>query len=105
MFEIFKKFTNRAHSNILSQGIADNAFLVDVRTAEEFAEGSAAGAINIPLDKMESQLSKFKSKNDIVVFCRSGNRSGMAKKILEINGYQNVINGGSLQDVQQALNN
>jgi rhodanese-related sulfurtransferase len=39
------------------------------------------------------------------VFCRSGNRSGKAKAILEANGFTNVSNGGSWKQVRDALAN
>ncbi|MBZ5855609.1 rhodanese-like domain-containing protein [Flavihumibacter profundi] len=79
--------------------IEKGAFLVDVRTPAEFAGGSVPGAVNIPLDTIGSQLAKFKGKENIVVFCRSGNRSGQAKSILMQNGFTNVINGGTVDDV------
>ena len=40
-------------------------------------------------------------KNMFVVFCRSGNRSSQAKSILEQNGFKNVINGATWQNVNQ----
>lgn len=83
--------------------IKANAFLVDVRTPKEFARGSVSNAINIPLSNIESQLSSFEAKDEIVVFCRSGNRSGKAKKILESHGIKNVINGGSWKSVSKQL--
>jgi rhodanese-related sulfurtransferase len=78
---------------------ANGTFLVDVRTPSEFEDGSAKGAVNIPLDRIMSELEQFKGKENIVVFCRSGNRSGQAKYILEQNGFKNVINGGTWQEV------
>ena len=75
--------------------------IVDVRTPAEFAEGSVKGSVNIPLDKVPTQLNKFKDKKHIIVFCRSGNRSGMAKSLLEQQGFKNVINGGTWQNVAQ----
>ena len=83
--------------NLIEQG----AFLVDVREPGEFAGGTAKGAINIPLGSVASQLEKFKGKENIIVFCRSGNRSGQAKTILEQNGFKNVVNGGTWEDVNQ----
>jgi rhodanese-related sulfurtransferase len=83
--------------------IKEGAFLVDVRTEDEFSEGHVDGSTNIPLDQVASQLEKFKGKDQIIVFCRSGNRSGQAKMILEQNGFKNVINGGTWQDVQEAI--
>ena len=87
----------------LKEAIEGGAFLVDVRSSGEFASGSVKGAVNIPLDKIGSQLTKFKGKKNIVVFCQSGNRSGQAKSILEKNGVQNVINGGSWSNVNQCV--
>ncbi len=87
----------------LKEVIEDGAFLVDVRSSGEFASGSVKGAVNIPLDRIGSQLAKFKGKKNIVVFCQSGNRSGQAKSILEKNGVQNVINGGSWSNVNQCV--
>ena len=83
--------------------IKNGAFLVDVRTSAEFSGGSVKGAINIPLNQVQSQLSKFKGKKGIVVFCASGNRSAQAKRILESNSIQNVYNGGSWSKVNRLV--
>ena len=61
----------------------------------EFNQGHPKGSVNI-LDRLTSNLQKFKGKNNIVVFCRSGSRSGQAKSILEANGFANVVNGASM---------
>ena len=90
-------------NNLLQEAIKENAFLVDVRTPAEFSCGSVKGAVNIPLDQLPGQLSRFKGKQNIVVFCRSGNRSGQAKSILEQNGFRNIINGGAWQNVDQIV--
>ena len=95
-------FGGQSASNLKSI-IDEGAFLVDVRTPAEFAEGNVKGSINIPLDVISNQLQKFKSKKNIVVFCRSGNRSGQAKVILEKNGIQNVTNGGTWIDVNKFI--
>jgi rhodanese-related sulfurtransferase len=92
------------NSNVqLAERVKEGAFLVDVRSPGEFASGSVNGAVNIPLDSIAKHLDKFNGKNNIVVFCRSGSRSSMAKDILEKNGFSNVINGGTWQDVRSAL--
>lgn len=95
----------QADKGELSQLIKGGAFLVDVRTPEEFAEGSVAGAVNIPLSEVPNQLKQFEGKKNIVVFCRSGNRSGKVKNILEQNGFKNVFNGGTWQQVETARKN
>ena len=79
-------------------------FLVDVRTPQEFGEGSALNAVNIPVDQIPQRLSEFQNKKNIVLFCRSGNRSEMAKQILQSYGFTNVINAGTWQDVLKHQN-
>lgn len=83
--------------------INEGAFLVDVRTSAEFSGGHVKSSVNIPLDMVQNQLAKFKDKNHIIVFCRSGNRSAQAKSILESNGFTNVTNGGTWEDINQIL--
>jgi rhodanese-related sulfurtransferase len=99
MFNFLKNMFGTGSHEDLATVIAQHPFLVDVRTPGEFAQGHPKGAVNIPLDKIQGQLAKFKGKENIVVFCRSGNRSGQAKTILEANGFKGVVNGGTWQDV------
>lgn len=80
----------------LTQLIKDDALLVDVRTPAEYASGTAGSAINIPLDRVQANLDRFKNQKHIIVFCRSGARSNQAKMILQQNGFNNVTNGGSI---------
>lgn len=96
-FDMFK--TNTVSTEDLKQLINNGALLVDVRSSGEFAGGSAKGAINIPLDQVTKRLEDFKGKDQIIVFCRSGNRSGQAQSILERNGFTNVTNGGTWDTV------
>ena len=74
--------------------LADGATLVDVRTPAEFKDGHIKGAHNFPLQNLTSQINKLKKEQVIVTCCRSGSRSGMAKRMLKSNGFQEVHNGG-----------
>ncbi len=97
---VFNRSDNNANlANLVKEGV----FLVDVRTPAEFAEGNVKGSVNIPLDQVQNQLEKFKDKENIVVFCRSGSRSSQAKTILEQNGFTNVTNGGTWQNINEML--
>ena len=98
-------FGSNDKNNQLAKAIEDGAYLIDVRTPGEFAGGSVKGAVNIPLDRIQAEMPKIKGKNNIVVFCRSGVRSSQAKKILEQNGLQHVVNGGTWKNVNQIVNN
>lgn len=88
-------------TKILKQKLKENPFLVDVRTPEEFAQGSVKGAINIPLDEVQKRISEFKDKKNIVTFCRSGQRSAKAIAILKENGITNVTNGTSAENIEK----
>ena len=98
---IFQQLFGGSPKIDLKATIDEGAYLVDVRTKGEFAEGHVKGSINIPLDRVPGELAKFKNKKNIIVFCRSGGRSSQAKSILEQNGFTNVINGGTWNHVNQ----
>ncbi len=98
---IFSQLFGGGPSVDLTSKINEGAFLVDVRTPGEFADGHVKGSVNIPLDNITKEIAKFKNKTSVIVFCRSGNRSGMAKSLLEQQGINNVINGGTWQNVAQ----
>jgi rhodanese-related sulfurtransferase len=83
--------------------IQAGAFLVDVRNEEEFQSGHVEASVNIPLDEVADRIEEFEGKSAIIVFCKSGNRSGMAKAILAQAGISNVTNGGTWQDVKALI--
>ncbi len=70
--------------------------LYDVRTAEEYAAGHIPGAVNIPYDVIGKEILIKDKDSLIVVYCRSGNRSGQAKMTLEGIGYKNITNFGAV---------
>jgi len=73
-------------------------FLLDVRTPEEFEAGHIAGAVNIPVQVLDQYLSSVPEDLDVVLYCRTGNRSQAAMEILNQTGYDNVydIEGGTV---------
>lgn len=89
----------------LKEMLNDSSFLVDVRTPAEFKEGHLPSSINIPLDQVPKRLAEFKGKDNVIVFCRSGNRSHTAKEFLLKNGIKNVLNGGTWQYMAELLDN
>ena len=88
----------------LAEVIKQGAVIVDVRTKGEYASGHIKGSLNIPVDQLGRNLSKFSDKNKpIITCCASGMRSAAAKNILKSNGYLEVYNGGSWQGLQKKL--
>jgi rhodanese-related sulfurtransferase len=71
------------------------ALVLDVRTAAEYQGGHVDGALNIPVQELESRLGELKDKKRaIVVYCASGMRSAHAAKILATAGFMDVTNAG-----------
>lgn len=76
------------------------ATLIDVRTPEEVAMETVPGAVNIPLDEVPERWEEFKSMSrPLVLFCRSGGRSGQALQFLASKGIADGMNGGGASDV------
>ena len=62
-------------------------FVLDVRAPEEFVTGHVPGAVNIPYDQVAARLAEVPKDKDVVLYCRSGRRAGMAAEVLAANGY------------------
>jgi len=65
----------------------EQAFVLDVRAPEEFVTGHVPGAVNIPYDQVAARLAEVPKDKDVVLYCRSGRRAGMAAEVLAANGY------------------
>jgi rhodanese-related sulfurtransferase len=82
-------------STELMQRIKANhpSLILDVRTPEEYAEGHIPGAINIPHDKLSARLVEINSHKDkdIVLYCRSGRRVGIATDTLQAAGFSKLL--------------
>jgi phage shock protein E len=84
--------------------VAAGALLVDVRSDEEVADGSLSGALHIPHSDIVAGLAKLNVPLDqpVVLFCRSGNRAGIAMKALQAAGFTAVRNGGAYDSLRVA---
>lgn len=76
----------------VAQTTSENTLLLDVRTKEEYAFGSIAGAMNIPLDELRGRLNEVPTNRPVLIFCAIGLRGYLALKILTAHGYKNVKN-------------
>ncbi len=78
------------------QKYQEGGFLLDVRTQEEWDEFHAPNTTLIPLDELESRLDELPQNEEIVVVCRSGNRSQVGRDILLNNGLEQAtsMSGG-----------
>ena len=73
-----------------------DAVLLDVRTLEEYQQAHIPGATLIPVQELEARLAELAAyaDRDVLVYCRSGNRSMTAAKILEQAGFTSIYNLG-----------
>ena len=77
-------------------------FLLDVREPDEYAEGHIDGARLLPLGDLSRRLNELPQDREILVICRSGNRSGMATRRLIQAGYRAINRSGGMIGWQRA---
>ena len=79
-----------------------SALIVDVREQHEYKQVHVAGAINVPLSKDDEyfQHKVVDRDTEIIVYCRSGSRSGMAVAYLRSIGYRHVTNGVNQEAIE-----
>ena len=87
--------------NVDDSNSIEKTIIVDVRTPEEWNEdGHANCSVNFPLDELSNHLDSLKNFQKVVLVCRSGNRAGQAKNMLESAGLQNIENLGSWTNIK-----
>ncbi len=85
---------------------AAGAVVIDVRSSEEFAGGHVAGAINVPLDQLGEKIESVvpDHQQPILIYCLSGTRSALARRILLSRNYRDIHNLGSIYRARSILN-
>lgn len=69
-----------------------NVFMLDVREPDEYAAGHIPGITLIPMGEVADRLSEIPTDQEVIVTCRSGNRSGQVVDFLREQGFTNVHN-------------
>ncbi len=97
---LFATATLAEHGNPLVPG---QPLVIDVRTAGEYRQSHVSEAVNIPFDEIAGRIAAFAPDRDarIVLYCRSGRRSGIAEQTLRELGYHQVENKGGLHDMRR----
>ncbi|WP_322521454.1 rhodanese-like domain-containing protein [Guyparkeria halophila] len=95
-----QKFKTLDPAEVARKAGRDGVALIDVREDNEWKAGHIKGARHIPLGKLEKKLGDIKGEgpDEVVLYCRSGNRSATAANILVKGGFENVshLGGGIL---------
>jgi len=84
---------------------AAGAVIIDVRTTEEFAGGHVAGAVNVPLDQLGEKIESVvpDRQQPVLIYCLSGTRSALARRILLSKNYCEIHNLGSIYRARSIL--
>lgn len=84
--------------------------IVDVRTPEEFAQGHIPGAVLFPYDLIDTRQAEFAAlvgdagkDRPLVVYCRSGRRSAIARESLARAGYRRIVDFGAIDNWKASL--
>lgn len=96
---MYVKRSGQISSKEAIEYLRDGAWIVDVRSVNEFESGHILQAYNMPVDRIEMIApSTVKDRNKVLLLhCSTGVRSRLAKRRLEEIGYKNVFNLGSYQ--------
>ena len=86
----------------INQGVAlyretPGAVLIDLRDAEDFAEGHIPGAVNMLPENIREQIAAVARKDTpIFLYCYGGMRSYQAEALLQARGYERVVSIGGM---------
>lgn len=103
MLQLLKYLLGLGPSVNYKELLANGATIVDVRSKGEYQSGHIKNSINIPLDTLQSQLSKIKKDKPVITCCASGMRSAAAKSVLKSAGFTEVYNGGGWSSLQNKI--
>lgn len=96
----YKQITMDEAKKIFESDIDGSYIILDVRRADEFAEGHIPGAINVANESIGAEIpAELPDKSQLIyVYCRSGNRSKQAAEKLAALGYNNIVEFGGIMD-------
>lgn len=88
---------------IMSNLTLANDIWIDVRTSDEFNAGHIDGAEHIPHEEIAARISEITTDKNATIhlYCRSGNRSGIALQTLQAMGFKNAVNEGGYEAILQ----
>ena len=102
-FDIFESGNYRQYNISAAQALEDfnnGAYIVDVRSYEDYSQLHIKGSIHIPLDELEAELEKIAHdrSSKIIFYCAKGVKSQKALEKALLMGYEKVYNLGSIDD-------
>ena len=88
---VYRELTAKEAKELIERG---EVLVLDVRTPKEFHDGHLKGAKLIPVQQLDGRASEIEEHEDkdILLYCRSGNRSTVAAEILRRRGFRRLHN-------------
>ncbi|MBU0676871.1 MAG: rhodanese-like domain-containing protein [Verrucomicrobia bacterium] len=100
VFLLLRLATRRDSRSAVAEALESGARIIDVRTPGEFTQDHYVGAINIPLAELRERLDELGPKDGaIVLYCATGPRASLAKRMLKRAGYEKTLNAGGLRNM------
>ncbi len=86
--------TDLSATEFVSQSQVAGVVVIDVRTPGEFSEGHLVGALNIDVQSslFQNEIASLDKNATYALYCRSGNRSGVAAEIMAEAGFTKILN-------------
>ncbi|HOE93654.1 MAG TPA: rhodanese-like domain-containing protein [Methanofastidiosum sp.] len=85
---IGKNLTAKELKQLIESG--EDIYLIDTRTAGEYASGHLKGAVNFPSDRLSTKISQIPTDRKVILYCESGTRSVSSATYLRNKGFDNV---------------
>jgi rhodanese-related sulfurtransferase len=91
-------FSQSRTPSVTAADVASDAYLLDIREQDEWDGGHAPDAHHLPMSELLARIDELPTDEDVIVVCRSGNRSGQVVSYMAAQGRSNLINldGGML---------
>ena len=87
-----EKHKKNSNNDVVNENVISEKIYIDIRTSEEFNEGTIPQAINIDYyaEDFNEKMQKFDKNQKLIIFCKSGGRSSEALILLKEMGFKNV---------------
>ncbi len=88
--------------NQTEAALNDGATVIDVREADEYAEGHVPGVVHVPMAQLPARATDWDKREPVYVICASGNRSSSMADLLTSAGFQAFSVAGGTKAWEQS---
>jgi phage shock protein E len=99
----YRVYRSATRDQQLAEKVSDDTIILDVRTENEYNSGHIKGSINISLGTLRERCIELDSSKAYVTTCSHGLRSVKAVTILRERGFQQVVNGGAIDELKKTI--